>query len=112
VGGVSGPGPVREDPGDDGGIGDHGDDPHQPLALGAAERINFKDPAEQLSPTEPDRSEGPVGRLHDGNGRLGPGGCRHLTPPHTPGPAGVPAVVTLHPLAGLGDVGHQAGEKL
>jgi len=36
---------MREDPGDDGGIGDHGDDPHQPLALGAAKRIDFKDPA-------------------------------------------------------------------
>ena len=71
---------MNQDPRDHGGIGDHGDDPHQPLAPGARERVHLEGSAEQLGPA-------------------------------VPGPAGVPAVVALHHLAGVGDVGHQAGQE-
>jgi hypothetical protein len=36
---VPGSDSMGEDPGDHGGLGDHGDDPHQPLAPGTGERI-------------------------------------------------------------------------
>jgi hypothetical protein len=41
---------MGEDPGDHDGLGDHGDDPHQPLAPGTGERIDLEDAAEQLRP--------------------------------------------------------------
>ena len=72
---------MGQDPGDHGGIGDHGDDPHPPLALGAAERVDFKDPAQQLRPAAPRRAAGPVDGIDDGHGPLGPGGFRFLRQP-------------------------------
>jgi hypothetical protein len=36
---VPGSDSMGEDPGDHGGLGDHGDDPHQPLAPGTGERM-------------------------------------------------------------------------
>ena len=76
VGRVSVSSPLREDPDDHGGIGDHGDDPHQPPAPGAPERVHLEDPAEQLGPAQ--------------SGRF-----TRLAPPRAPGPAGVPTVIAL-----------------
>jgi len=39
---------MGEDPGDHGGIGDHGNDPHQFPAPGTGERVYLENPAEQL----------------------------------------------------------------
>jgi hypothetical protein len=51
---------MDEDPGDHGGLGDHGDDPHQPLAPGTGERIDLEDAAQQLRPAESGCAERPV----------------------------------------------------
>ena len=83
---------MGEDPGDHGGLGDHGDDPHQPLAPGTGERIDLEDAAEQLRPAESGYAERPVHRLDDRDRRLG---RVARLPPRAPGPAGAPAIVAL-----------------
>lgn len=90
-------------PTDDGGIGDHGHDPHRAPAARTRERVHLEDLAEQLRPAEPGCAERPVDRVDDRNRRLGR--VVSLAPPDAPGSAGVPAVVALHHLAGIGDVG-------
>jgi hypothetical protein len=55
-------------------------------------------------------AERPVHRLDDRDRRVGR--VAHLPPPRAPGQAGVPSIVALHHLAGLGDVGDQAGQEL
>jgi len=73
---------MGEDPGDHGGLGDHGDDPHQPLAPGTGERIDLEDAAEQLRPAESGCAERPVHRLDDRDRRLGR--VARLPPPRAP----------------------------
>ena len=85
---------MGEDPGDHGGIGDHGDDPHQLPAPRAAERVHLENPAEQFGPAEPRGAEGPVDRVDDRNRRLAR--VFGLAPPRAPGPAGVAAVIARH----------------
>jgi hypothetical protein len=63
---------MGEDPGDPGGLGDHGDDPHQPLAPGTGERIDLEEAAEQLRPAESGCAERPVHRLDDRDRRCCP----------------------------------------
>ncbi len=62
---VPGSDSMGEDP------GDHGDDPHQPLAPGTGERIDLEDAAEELRPAESGCAERPVHRLDDRDRRLG-----------------------------------------
>jgi hypothetical protein len=72
---------MGEDPGDHGGLGDHGDDPRQPLAPGTGERIDLEDAAEQLRPAESGCAERPVHRLDDRDRRLAASlACRRRTP--------------------------------
>jgi hypothetical protein len=73
---------MGEDPGDHGGFGDRGDDPHQPLAPGTGERIDLEDAAEQLRPAESGCAERPAHRLDDRDRRLGR--VARLPPPRVP----------------------------
>ncbi len=110
-----GAGPMREDPGEDGGLDDHSDDPHQSPAPGAAERVHLEDPAKQLRPAEPApsphrRSSVPARR--DCGRNSGPAGGqrrdRPRAPPHRHGRESPSGATGASPGPGLRRTGHGA----
>ena len=83
---------MGEDPVDHLGLGNEGDDAHLVSAPGTPERVDLKDPAQQLRPAAAGFRE----RRRHGLGLHGRGLLGSASPaPNAAGPVGVPAIVLV-----------------